>query len=91
MYHSVQTIDAKQIEAMGAQNVRLALRQALNFNMGSDPILGASLSLQGLGGEKVKIMIDGVPVVGRLNGQVDLSQLLTTEIERIEIAEDQYL
>ena len=45
------------------------------------------MSVQGLSGENVKILIDGVPVVGRLNGNVDLSQINLTNIERVEIVE----
>lgn len=84
---SVETITAEKIAAMGAQNVADVLRQSLNFRVGSDPVLGNTISFQGMGGEKVKVMIDGVPVVGRLNGQIDLSQIVTSDIEKIEIVE----
>jgi outer membrane receptor for ferrienterochelin and colicins len=84
---SVETISAAEIEAMGAQNVSEVLKQSLNFRVGTDPVLGSSISFQGLGGQQVKVMIDGVPVVGRLNGQIDLSQIVTADIERIEIVE----
>ncbi len=31
--------------------------------------------MQGMGGENVKYLIDGVPIVGRVNGDIDLSQI----------------
>ena len=31
------------------------------------------------------MLVDGVPVRGRLNGQVDLSQLSLNNVERVEI------
>jgi outer membrane receptor for ferrienterochelin and colicins len=52
-----------------------------------DGVLGSSINIQGLGGENVKILIDGVPVVGRLNGSVDLSQINMNNVERIEVIE----
>lgn len=41
----------------------------------------------GLNGSNVKIMIDGVPVIGRLNGQIYLSQITMDNVEHIEIIE----
>ena len=37
------------------------------------------------------MLIDGVPVRGRLNGQVDLSQLSLNNVERMEIVNDRWL
>jgi outer membrane receptor for ferrienterochelin and colicins len=41
--------------------------------------------MQGMDGSKVKILMDGVPVNGRENGNIDLGQLNTYNLERIEI------
>src|ERR1043165_1344266 len=43
--------------------------------------------MQGLTGENIKILVDGVPVIGRQNGNIDLSQIDMSNVERIEIAE----
>ena len=45
------------------------------------------MKIQGLGGQNVKVMIDDVPIVGRLDGNIDLSQISLNNIERIEIIE----
>src|SRR5690606_33935457 len=58
-----------------------------NFNVSQDNILGSGLSMQGISGQNVKIMIDGVPVIGRLDGDIDVSQINLNQIERIEIVE----
>jgi len=50
-------------------------------------MLGSGIQMQGSSGENVKILIDGVPVIGRLNGNVDLSQINLNNIDRIEIVE----
>ena len=85
--YSVKVIDSKIIESRGANNLQDLLGQELNIRIKQDNILGSGLSLQGLGGEQVKYMVDGVPVIGRVNGDIDLSQLNLNDVERIEIIE----
>ena len=85
--HNVRVIDRQRIEAMSAVTARDLLTQELNIRISQDNILGSVMSMQGLGGENVKILIDGVPVVGRQGGNVDLGQLNLNDIERVEIIE----
>lgn len=83
----IEVIDRKKIDAMGAQNLRDALANQLDIRLSQDPIFGVSMSMQGSKayGEDAKILIDGVPVTGKQNGAVDLSQINLANIERIEI------
>lgn len=83
----IRVIDARRLQRMAAQNLGDALRDQLNIRLAQDNVLGSSLSMQGLGGENVKVLIDGVPVTGRQNGNVDLSQIDLTGIDRIELVE----
>lgn len=83
----LRVIDAQRIKRMAAQHLGDALRDQLNVRLAQDNVLGASVSMMGLGGENVKVLIDGVPVTGRQNGNVDLSQIDLTGIERIEVVE----
>lgn len=85
--HQVRTIDAGEIEKRAAINLQDVLRNELYFRTGQDNILGSEIQMQGISGENVKIMIDGVPVIGRLNGNIDLSQINLNNIERIEMVE----
>ncbi|MEO0075722.1 MAG: TonB-dependent receptor, partial [candidate division WOR-3 bacterium] len=85
--HKIKIIDSKKIEAMGAVNLRDVLTNELNIRITHDNILGSSMSLQGISGQNVKILIDGVPVTGRLNGNIDISQINMNNVERIEIIE----
>ena len=85
--HKIKIIDRKKIDAMGAQNLRDVLTNEMNIRISQDNILGSSMSLQGVSGENVKILIDGVPVIGRLGGNIDLSQINLNNIERIEVIE----
>jgi len=83
----ITIIDKKKIEKMAANNLKDVLSNEMNIRLSQDNILGSGMSLQGMSGENVKILIDGVPVIGRLNGNVDLSQINLNDIERIEIIE----
>lgn len=85
--HKVKIIDSKKIESMGAQNLRDVLTNEMNVRLSQDNILGSSMSLQGISGQNIKILIDGVPVTGRLNGNIDISQINMNNVQQIEIIE----
>ncbi|MCC7331782.1 MAG: TonB-dependent receptor [Flavobacteriales bacterium] len=85
--HKVKIIDSKKIESMGAQNLRDVLTNEMNVRISQDNILGSSMNLQGISGQNVKILVDGVPVTGRLNGNIDISQINMNNVERIEVIE----
>ncbi len=85
--HKIRIIDAKQIKMRAANNLGDALATEMNMRISRDNILGSSLSIQGLSGQNVKILIDGVPQIGRVGGNIDLDQINLQNIERIEIVE----
>jgi len=85
--YKIKVIDAEKVQALAAVNLKDALSNELNIRFSQDPVLGSSMSLQGLSGQNVKILIDGVPMIGRQNGNLDLSQINMNNIERIEIVE----
>lgn len=85
--YKIRVIDEAQIKAQGAVNLRDMLVNQLNIRLSQDNILGSAMSMQGVSGENVKILVDGVPMVGRQNGNIDLSQINLNNIERIEIVE----
>ena len=76
-------------ENLAQGNVTLAdaLATRLNINIDNDQLLGTSTRVQGMGGNKVKILIDGLPVNGREAGNVDMGQLSLNNVERIEIVQ----
>jgi len=83
----IRVIDSKKIAAMGAQNLRDVLLNETNVTISQDGVLGSSVSIQGISGQNVKILVDGVPVIGRQEGNIDLSQLNIYNVERIELIE----
>lgn len=77
----------EKLASIGVQNVGDVLRYQPNIRLQQDNILGTGLSMQGVSGENVKILLDGVPIIGRQGGNIDLSQLNIQNVERIEIIE----
>jgi len=85
--HKIKIIDKKRIEQQGAVTLKDVLALENNIRISQDNILGSGMSMQGVEGQNVKILVDGVPVIGRLDGNIDLSQLNMNQVERIEIVE----
>lgn len=85
--YKVNVINSRQIELKSANNLTDLLNTESNMRISQGGVLGSSLSLQGLSGENVKFLIDGVPIVGRLNGNIDLNQLNLYNVDHIEIIE----
>ncbi|GAA5041198.1 TonB-dependent receptor [Marivirga lumbricoides] len=88
--YQVRTVDAKVIASMGANSLEEVLSQQLNIRFSRDNAIGnGSISMQGLSGQYVKILIDGVPVVGRSGtaNEIDVNQIDVQMIDRVEIVE----
>jgi outer membrane receptor for ferrienterochelin and colicins len=83
--YNVTTISKSELQAKGATNLREALDNKLGVNLSQDNVFGSSASLNGISGEGIKILVNGVPMVGRIDGKIDLSQINMNNVERIEI------
>ena len=85
--HKIRIISGEKLRSGLFLDLGQVLEKELNLSLSQDNILGSSISLQGISGQNVKILIDEIPVIGRLNGNIDLSQISLNNIERIEIVE----
>ena len=83
----VRILNIDKLQTVGVQSVADALKFQGSFNFVQDNIVGTQATIQGLSGNNIKILIDGRPIIGRLNGNIDLSQLSLLNIERLEIVE----
>lgn len=83
--YKVNSISATQIQQRGG----VSLSDILNYEIGqfisNDNILGSSVSMGGIGGQNVKILVNGIPVNGRENGNVDVSQINLANIKKVEM------
>lgn len=85
--YNIKVIGSEKIERKASNNLAELLNTDLNIQINNDPSTGSSLKLQGISGENIKILVDGVPVIGRLNGNIDLSQINLNEVDHVEIVE----
>ncbi len=85
--YNVKVIDSRKIELKAANNLADVLKDEVNIQVTNDPSLGSGLKIKGLSGNNVKILVDGVPVIGRMGGNVDLSQLNLYNIDHVEVVE----
>ena len=84
----VQIITRRMIELMGSRRLDEVLKEqtgmAIVNNVGGGS-RSVGVQMQGFSSEYVMILIDGQPMVGRNNGNFDLSRISVSNIERIEI------
>ena len=85
--YKVKVINAEIIQKKSSNNLRELLLQELNLDLTQNSVFGTSIDLQGVSKENIKILIDGIPLIGRLNGIIDLNQINLNSIERVEIIE----
>lgn len=85
--YKVKVIGARQIEEKAANNLTELFNDELGIRINQDGALGSSMSIRGLSGENVKFLIDGIPVIGRLNGNIDLGQMNLSNVDHVEMIE----
>ena len=78
-------VSQADIQRSGASDVGAVLVQTNGVQLEGGVPAGAGIYLEGLGGPRVLILVDGQPVVGRLNGNFDLSRIAASGVERVEI------
>ncbi len=85
--YDIKTINEAKIFEKASVNLRDLLMTEANMKISNDGILGSDISINGISGSNIKLLIDGVPVIGRLNGIIDISQINLNNIQKVEIVE----
>ena len=85
--YKIDVVNSIQMQQRGVNNLAEALSQETFIRLTTDPSTGTSLEMQGMGGENVKYLIDGVPIIGRVAGDIDLSQINMDNVDHIEIVQ----
>lgn len=83
----VRVITASQLRARAADDLVTVLRDVPGLQVDQVVGSGTGISMQGLGSDRIQILIDGAPVEGRLDNQFDLTRLDPSQFERIEVVE----
>jgi outer membrane receptor for ferrienterochelin and colicins len=81
----VTLISKKQIQNAGSTRLRDILLEQTGINFVTDQSGFTGVQLQGLSAEYTMILIDGVPLVGRSSGNLDLNRITLNNIKQIEI------
>lgn len=85
--YDISVFSSKLIEQRGAVDLGDALKSQPSIKIKQSGVAGSNINILGLGGENVKIMIDGVPIIGRIDGNLDLSQISMSNVDHIEVIE----
>lgn len=85
--YKIRVINAKTIKFKATSSLTELLRHELNLDFSFNPVFGSSIDLNGVSKENIKILVDGVPLIGRVNGVLNLNQISLTNIERVEVIE----
>jgi len=85
--YKVSVIDRKTIQAKAVTNLTDLLRHELNMDLSFNPVFGAGIEINGISKDNIKILVDGIPLIGRVNGVLNLNQINLDNVERVEIIE----
>lgn len=88
--YQVKVISKERIQKQAATKLQDVLNNEMNIRFSQDPATGGSdISMLGLSGQNVKILVDGLPMVGRqgTTNEININQIDVNTIERIEIIE----
>jgi outer membrane receptor for ferrienterochelin and colicins len=88
--YQVRVISKERIQKQGAVKLQDVLNSELNIRFSQDVATGGSdITMLGLSGKNVKILVDGLPMVGRqgTSNEININQIDVNTIERIEIVE----
>jgi len=88
--YQVRTITKEQIQKQAASKLQDVLNNQLNIRFSQDLSTGGSdISMLGLSGQNVKILLDGVPMTGRqgTSNEININSIEINSVERIEIIE----
>jgi outer membrane receptor for ferrienterochelin and colicins len=88
--YQVRVITKERIQKQGATKLQDVLNNELNIRFSQDLATGGSnINMLGLSGQNVKILVDGLPMIGRqgFNNEFNINQIDVNSIERIELVE----
>ncbi|TAI48130.1 TonB-dependent receptor plug domain-containing protein [Flagellimonas allohymeniacidonis] len=83
----VTLIPQRQLERTGVTRLSEILNEQTGIVMTPDATVGGGegVQIQGIASDYVLVLIDGVPVVGRSSGNLDLSRFAIGNIKQIEV------
>jgi outer membrane receptor for ferrienterochelin and colicins len=80
-----ELIAARELRRSGASDVAGAITERAGIQLDGGVPAGAGAQIRGFDSRRILVLLDGQPMIGRLNGNFDLSRLPLTSVERIEV------
>lgn len=80
-----ELVSRAEIERSGATDLAAVLTERTGIELQGGHPAGSGVMLQGMGSERVLVLLDGQPFVGRVAGVTDISRVPTSIIERVEV------
>jgi len=81
---TTQVIKGAKLRESGPMDVSQILNELTGVAVVENQF-GTGIELGGFGADHILVLIDGMEILGRTNGQLDISQIATDQIERIEV------
>ncbi|HEU5209413.1 MAG TPA: TonB-dependent receptor [Longimicrobiales bacterium] len=82
---ATEVVGRAELERSGSPDLSAVLTERTGVSVEGGHPIGQGVMLQGLGSERVLVLLDGQPFIGRLSGSLDLSRIPTSMIERVEV------
>ncbi len=82
---TTQVVKGEAISENGGSNAADLLNEVTGVTIEQHQRFGSTVNMQGFDSNHILFLVNGIKVIGRLNGQFDISQLSIADIERIEI------
>jgi len=82
---TVEVVSRADLDRTGAADLASVLIEHAGIELQGGMPNGAGVMLQGIGSERVLVLLDGQPLAGRLSGTFDISRIPVAMIERVEV------
>ena len=82
---TTELVSRDAIERSGASDIASVLTEQTGIQLQGGHPAGSGVMLQGIGSERVLVLLDGQPVAGRISGVFDISRIPTAMVERVEV------
>ncbi|MBX3131871.1 MAG: TonB-dependent receptor [Gemmatimonadaceae bacterium] len=82
---TVEVVSRRDLERSGASDLASVLTEQLGIELQGGHPAGSGAMLQGIGSERVLILLDGQPLAGRLSGNFDLARIPVGMVDRVEV------
>lgn len=82
---ATELIGAGEIARSGASDLAALLEKHVGIQPDGGVPAGVGVTLQGMGAQRVLVLVDGQPVVGRVGGNLDVTRLPLSLVERVEV------